>query len=187
MTRQTSLTIQGFPASTYKPTITDRELLIIGSHPDIVSEYRFHLYTIGISDTMLINRSYDLLRRVGYTGCVAMNVYVATMHSAECGVHKNFPPTSLPYGATIIGQNVNGCESKYIDQVVDWSPPGGTSALFACVCGIYLGYASMHLIGVHLDEAPYNDEAVFQRWREWAPVLRGRVTSTSRRVERLIN
>jgi len=186
MTRQTSLTIQGFPASTYKPTITDRELLIIGSHPNVVREYGSCLYTIGIRDTMMINRSYDLLRRAGYTGCV-MNVYVATMHSAECGVHKNFPPSSLPDMATIIGQNVNGAESQYIDQVVDWSPPGGTSALFACVCGIYLGYASMHLIGVHLDEAPYNDEAVFQRWREWGPVLRGRVTSTSRRVERLIN
>jgi len=94
--------------------------------------------------------------------------YVATMHSCECGVHENFPASSVHPDTEVWGL-VTRCESSRVDKTSYYEPVGGTSALYALLVAVYdLGYDDIEMYGVCLEEGTvYYDCQVRANWMYW--------------------
>ncbi len=167
--------IEGVCAKQYLRDVEDNgdELVIVGNHPlrrrDIsrfVDEYG--AYTYAMSDFMSINNS-------GHGQ--AMYDYCATLHSHECGKPEhNFPHYNIHPSTTVIGYRT-GCESQRVDHTVDAEPLGMTSAGFAVVVGLVLGYKRIYLCGVRMEPGTiWYDEHVRANWELWSPIFKPHLT-----------
>lgn len=140
----------------------DKALLIIGSHPEGMSADAANTYGC---DVMAVN--------LAAAGVYCR--YMATLHSYELGTLPGFLESVHPL-TTVIGF-CTGCEHKRVDTTLSIEPAGGTSALFAVVAGLTLGYKRIMVSGVRLEPGSiYHDEHVVKNWATWAPLFRGVVS-----------
>ena len=144
-----------------------RQLIIVGNHPEKYDDAHDARQICGCSnyDSMAINSA------ASEDGIVAHYFnYTATLHSAELG-SAEFPLTSIHSASQVIGMAC-GCENERVDMTIAVEPCGGTSALFAVIAGLVLGYKSIYLCGVRLEPGTiYHDEHVEENWRLWAPLF----------------
>ena len=152
--------IEGLEAGAYLSGVDDngRTLVIMGDHPNKWLDLGT---TFPVFDCMSINASAEGV----------LFDYCATLHAADV---DNFVDSIHPE-TTVIGLRC-GCESKRVDMTIDAVPVGGTSALFAVIAGLVLGYRDILLCGVRLEPGSvYHDEHVVANWNRWMPFIRGKV------------
>jgi hypothetical protein len=140
----------------------ERQLIIVGNHPDKYDDAQDARKICGCQnyDSMAINGAAEG-RYFNYT---------ATLHSAELG-SAEFPIDAIHDASHVIGMAC-GCENERVDMTLAAEPCGGTSALFAVIAGLVLGYKSIYLCGVRLEPGTiYHDEHVEENWRLWAPLF----------------
>lgn len=162
--------IEGTPAAEYLRDVEDngKRLCIVGSHRD----YLIDIYKSALSDdddVMTINSG------GGHLGGNEYADYNVSLHSDAEVYGKLIEPFVHP-STTVITLRT-GCECKRVDHTVDAEPLGGTSALFACVVGLVLGYKRMFLCGVRLEPGTiWHDEHVVANWKLWKPILQPHLT-----------
>lgn len=150
-----------------------RTLVIVGDHPDKWLDFGEARYYIGFGewDCMAINAAADGVH----------TDYMATLHSYELGRddHEDgheFPLSCVHPSTTVVGYD-NGCPSPRVDHLIDAAPLGGTSALFAVIAGLVLGYKTIYLCGVRLEPGTiYHDEHVVENWTLWMELFRPHLT-----------
>jgi len=156
--------IEGHPAQQYVADCPDngRTLIIVGDHPDKLLDTASATHAWALDcDYMAINAAGEGHERFDYC---------ATMHSYNIGLPE-FPESTIHPSTHVVGLRC-GCESKRVDQTIAAEPVGGTSALFAVIAGLVLGYKQLYLCGVRLEPGSiYYDEHVVQNWKRWKPVL----------------
>jgi len=154
--------IEGCDAKRYLSSVPDngRTLIIVGDHPDKWHDAAWAKGIVGEHDNMAINAAAD---------GAAMD-YCAILHSYNIGLPE-FPESTIHPSTHVVGLRC-GRESKRVDQTIAAEPVGGTSALFAVIAGLVLGYKRLYLCGVRLEPGSiYYDEHVVQNWKRWKPVL----------------
>ena len=154
--------IRGVPALQYLADVPDngRALIIVGDHPEKNADVS-SITDFILNDFMAINAA-------GEGRCVYD--YCATLHSYNVGLPE-FPLSAIHHHTQVIGLAC-GCEAERVDMTIDAEPVGGTSALFAVIAGLVLGYKQIYLAGVRLEPGSiYHDEHVEANWKLWKPVL----------------
>jgi len=160
--------IEGVSAAHYLSGVPDnkRKLIIIGDAPRKWRQAAQAAELAPDHDNMAINGS----AAGGFTH------YMATVHSNEIGDPAIAAVQDLHEQTHVIGLRC-GCEAERVDQTIAAEPVGGTSALFAVIAGLVLGYKTIYLAGVELKPGTiYYDEHVEQNWKLWHSVLSPHLT-----------
>jgi hypothetical protein len=100
--------------------------------------------------------------------------YMATLESANCGVHEKFPESNIHPYTEVWGLDVGSKASPRVNRTAYFEPVGGTSSLFTLLVGAYLlGYDEIDIYGVELAPGTiYYDEHVEKNWKFWLDKLK---------------
>ena len=158
--------IRGVPALQYLADVPDNErtLIIVGDHPDKAVD------RLAAVESVDLSTSFSMMAINSAGEGRGMYDYCATLHSYNVGLPE-FPVSTIHHRTQVIGLAC-GCEAERVDMTIDAEPVGGTSALFAVIVGLVLGYKQIYLAGVRLEPGSvYYDEHVEANWKLWKPVL----------------
>ena len=159
--------IEGHPAEQYLADVDDngKTLLIVGSYP-------YYNVPVGIqigADSMTVNKGGSVL---GGGQFVDYNV---SLHGDEEVYTKLIQP--YVHDNTTVITLRTGCECDRVDHTIDAEPVGGTSAIFAVITGLVLGYRDIWMCGVRMEPGTiWYDEHVQSNWELWAPIFRPHLT-----------
>ena len=156
------------------------QCIVLGDAPNAESQYCEALERMPYAHTMYVNNAG---RRV--PGDIPQ--LVATLHGGK----KDFigtqrMPVERMYDATLICENKCNWEHDRVDLIFHGYQTGGTSALFAVLSAIYLGFESILMAGCDITHPSYASSGVLSAWTNWGPLLCQRAESLGGNTKRLL-
>lgn len=147
------------------------ECIVVGDAPNAEEQYVEALERMPYAHLMVVNNG---IRRIA--GDVPQAI--ATLHGGK----KDFigtprMPLEPMHDALLICENKCGWEHERVDIICHGYHLGGTSALFAVLSAIWLGYESILMAGCDITHEAYASSGVLATWRRWSPLLCQRVAS----------
>lgn len=156
------------------------ELIVLGDAPNAAAQYERALEILPYAHLMVVNNA---VRRVPDQ----VPQLVATLHGGK----KDFigtqrMPTEPMHDALLICENKCGWEHERVDLIYHGYHTGGTSALFAVLSAIYLGYDKILMAGCDITHPAYASSGVLATWTRWSPLLCHRVSSLGGNTKRIL-
>jgi hypothetical protein len=156
------------------------QCIVLGDAPNAAVQYTDALSILPYAHLMVVNNA---IRRVPDQ----VPQLVATLHGGK----KDFigtprMPVEPMHDALLICEYNSGWEHARVDLIYHGYHTGGTSALFAVLSAIYLGYERILMAGCDIVDAAYASSGVLATWGRWAPLLCQRVDSMGGNTKRIL-
>lgn len=161
--------------------VAGTECIVLGDAPNACEQYCVALERMPCAHTMYVNNAG---RRV--PGDVPQ--LVATLHGGK----KDFigtqrMPVERMYDAILVCEDKSNWEHSRVDLIFHGYHTGGTSALFAVLSAIYLGFERILLAGCDITHPAYASSGVLATWGRWAPLFKHRVDSMGGNTKRILD
>lgn len=158
-------TFQGLSPAELELRIDDtKRLILVGDSPMKHADFPIARRIYPNAEIMTVNNA----ARMGITPN-----YVATLHGGK----KDFIGTSrmplrlIPDDCILICQNMSGWEHERTDLIFSGNRINGTSALFAMLSAVYLGFGRILMVGCDMQTDLYGNGTTFGSWGLWAEML----------------
>lgn len=160
--------------------VNGTQCIVLGDAPNACTQYCEALERMPYAHTMYVNNAG---RRV--PGDIPQ--LVATLHGGK----KDFigtqrMPVERMYDAILICEDKSNWEHSRVDLIYHGYHTGGTSALFAVLSAIYLGFESILLAGCDITDPAYASSGVLATWERWSPLFKHRVDSLGGNTKRIL-
>ena len=160
------------PHQLLEQAVEGTSLIMVGSAPEAGDEYEQALEMEPYAHVMSVN-----------AGCNPLGIepqVVATLHSGKKDlIGPQYMPVEKMYDALLVGDVKNGWEHERVDLIMGGHPTMGTSAIYAILAAVYLGYERIVVAGCPLTHYIYGSGTTLETWKVWSPMLCQRATSIS--------
>lgn len=154
--------------------------IIVGDAPNAAEQYEEALELEPYAHLCIVNNG---IRRIPDQ----VPQLVATLHGGK----KDFigtprMPIKPMHDALLVCENKCGWEHERVDLIYHGYHTGGTSALFAALACVYLGFERTIMAGCDILNPLYGSSGVLATWERWSPVLGRRVWSMGGHTQRIL-